>query len=174
APGQTVASLAHTAETEIVVDVPENRLEEVRAAESITVTLWAAPNQVLRGTPREIGALADPVSRTFAVKISVLDAPRGLLGLGITATVRFAGPLGASRATLPATALSGSDPEPTVWVLNEAAQRAVPRKVNVLGFGGDGTVIIGGGLKAGEKVVTAGADLIDRDLPVSAWHGTTR
>ena len=31
--GQTVISLAHTAETEIVVDVPENRLPDIRAAD---------------------------------------------------------------------------------------------------------------------------------------------
>src|SRR5260370_1417064 len=58
ASGQTVASLAHTAETEVVVDVPENRLPDVRAARQIDIALWAEPSHPLRGRVREIGAQA--------------------------------------------------------------------------------------------------------------------
>jgi multidrug efflux system membrane fusion protein len=172
--GQTVASLALTNETEIVVDVPENRLAEVRDAQTIGITLWAAPEREIKGRLREIGALADPASRTFAAKISVLDPPAGLLNLGMTATVRFTGPNEAPVVILPASALVGSDGQASVWVLDEAAKRAAPRKVDVLRFGADGTVTIGGGLSAGEKVVTAGADLLDRDMPVTAWEGPVR
>ena len=59
AAGQTVFSLAHTAETEIVVDVPENRLPDVRAARSVTIRLWSQPDVELKGRVREIGALAE-------------------------------------------------------------------------------------------------------------------
>jgi multidrug efflux system membrane fusion protein len=70
--GQTVFVLAHTAETEIVVDVPENRLPDIRAADTVSIRLWSQPDHVLAGRVREIGALADAVSRTFAVKVTVL------------------------------------------------------------------------------------------------------
>ena len=43
AAGQTVATLAHTAETEVVVDVPENRLADVRSARDVAISLWAVP-----------------------------------------------------------------------------------------------------------------------------------
>ena len=172
--GQTIASLALSNETEIVVDIPENRLGDLRAAESISMSLWAAPDTILKGHLREIGALADPVSRTFAAKISVLNAPPGLLSLGMTATVRVTGPFAPPVAILPGTALAGSQDATTVWVLDETARRASPRKVTVASFNGDGTVSIADGLKPGEKVVTAGADLIDRDLPVTAWEGPVR
>ncbi len=48
AAGQTVASLAHTAQTEVVVDVPENRLPEVRKAAGIEISLGPIPSINLR------------------------------------------------------------------------------------------------------------------------------
>ena len=48
--GQTVASLAHTDQTEIWVDVPENRLADIRRAGAVTVSLWAAPIRILPPT----------------------------------------------------------------------------------------------------------------------------
>lgn len=63
--GQTVASLAHTAETEVVVDVPENRLPEVRQAAGIDISLWADPEHKLTGRVREIGGQADAASLYF-------------------------------------------------------------------------------------------------------------
>eukprot|EP01037_Dinobryon_pediforme_P001488 gene1488-1510_t len=124
AAGQTVAMLAHTGAIEIVADVPENRLADVRAADNVSIGLWAAPDQPLHGRVREIGALADPASRTFAVKVSVFDAPKALLELGMTATVGFDRP-SPPLARLPASALTDKDGTPAVWVLNVQSQRAI-------------------------------------------------
>jgi multidrug efflux system membrane fusion protein len=172
--GQTVASLAYSGETEVVVDVPENRLPDIRAASLVLVTLWSAPDRVLRGRLREIGARADPASRTFAVKISLLDTPQGVVSLGMTASVRFARPAGFSVAVLPSTALTDQDGAPAVWVLDTAHQRAVLRRVQVAAYGIDGAVTITAGLASGEEVVTAGAGLISSDMAVTAWSGSVR
>ena len=172
--GQTVASLAETGAMEVLADVPEKRLDALRTAQDISVTLWAAPGEVLHGTLCEVGALADPVSRTFAVKVCLPNPPPDLLALGMTAAVRFVGPSSAPHAVLPASALYGSRAEPSVWVLNEQTRRAVRRQVEILSFSGDGKVMVGGGLSNGDKVVTAGADLIDGEMLLSAWAGPTR
>ncbi len=174
APGQKVGLLAHTAETEVTVDVPENRLDEVRTAEDVILTLWSAPGRPFHGRVREIGALANAASRTFAVKVSVLDLEGAQMALGMTASARFTGLPGPPLAILPATALTTSGGEPAVWVLNENTHRAVLNPVRIVAFDGDGKVQISNGLSGGQLVVTAGADLIDRDLPVTAWRGPTR
>jgi multidrug efflux system membrane fusion protein len=171
--GQTVASLAHTGQTEIVADVPENRLDDVRHAGAVSIGLWAAPGQTLHGTVREIGALADPATRTFTVKIAVKDAPPGLLALGMTASVRF-GLAGQDVALLPATALADHAGKPAVWVLNPASQRAALRPVQVGGYTGDGRLVVTGGLAAGDQVVTAGTTQIEPDMPLVAWVGAAR
>jgi multidrug efflux system membrane fusion protein len=186
AAGQTVLSLAHTAETEIVVDVPENRLPDVRAARSVTIRLWSRPDVELKGRVREIGALADPVSRTFAVKVTVVDAPAGggrgtpdplgasTLGLGMTAAVRFGRDSGTMIARLRASAVVSDDGVPSVWVLDPATHRAVAHRVQVSAWLGDGEVAVSGGIEAGAQVVTAGAAQLDATTPVAAWVGATR
>ncbi len=173
AAGQTVAHVAHTDETEVVADIPENRLTEIRAAREVTLTLWAAPGQVMHGRVREIGALADPSSRTFAVKVTVLDAPADVLALGMTAAVTF-GHTGDPLAALPATALTDVQGRPAVWVLDPASHQAALRPVEVAGYGGDGSVLVGAGLATGKQVVTAGLQQIAPGMALTAWMGAIR
>ena len=172
-PGQTVATVAHTAEIEVVADVPENRLAELRTARDVTITLWALPGTALHGRVREVGALADAASRTFAVKVTVLDAPQDLIGLGMTAAVSF-GNAGPPLAALPASALTDQEGKPAVWVLDPTAHRATLRTVEVAGYAGDGSLLIRAGLAAGEQVVTAGVRQIDPEMPLTAWVGAAR
>jgi len=174
AAGQTVASVARSAETEVVVDVPENRLPDVRATQQVRIEPWADPAHPLAGRVREIGAQAEAASRTFAVKVTVLNAPAGLLALGMTAAVRFVAPPGVPVAILPATALTDHDGAPAVWVLDAAGQHAALRDVAVSGYFGDGAAAIASGVSAGEQVVTAGAGEIDAGMRLVAWTGAAR
>jgi multidrug efflux system membrane fusion protein len=174
AAGQTVASLARSGETEVVVDVPENRLPDVRGAQQVQIELWADPAHPLAGRVREIGAQAEAASRTFAVKVTVLNAPPAVLSLGMTAVVRFVAPPSSPVAILPATALTDHDGAPAVWVLDPARQHAALRQVTVAGYLGDGAVAIASGVSAGEQVVTAGAGEIDAAMRLVAWAGATR
>jgi RND family efflux transporter MFP subunit len=173
AAGQTVASVAHTDAIEVVADVPENRLPAVRAAGDVAITLWASPGEILHGQVREIGALADPATRTFAVKVRVVDPPKDGLRLGMTASVGF-GDIRQAVAKLTATAVVDHGGLPAVWVLDPARQRAALRKVDVAGYAGDGTVLVSGGLSPGELVVTAGAGQIEPDMALVAWPGAAR
>ena len=173
AAGQTVASLAHTDQTEVVVDVPENRLGDVGSVGDLTISLWATPGTALHGHVREIGALADPATRTFAVKVAIADAPASALALGMTASVRFA-TSGPPVAVLPATALADQAGQPAVWVLDPAAQRAQLRPVRLAGYAADGSMIVADGLKPGEQVVTAGTGLIEPGMALTAWAGPAR
>jgi RND family efflux transporter MFP subunit len=173
AAGQTVISLAHTAETEIAVDVPENRLPDIRAADSVSIRLWSQPDVDIPGHVREIGALADPVSRTFTVKVSMMDPPVDSR-LGMTASVRFARAGGPAVALLPASAVVALAGVPSVWVLDAASHRAVAHPVRVSAWLGEGDVAVIDGIAEGSEVVTAGAALLDADTPVAAWAGAAR
>lgn len=169
AAGQPVATVAQSGETEVLVDVPENRVAAVRAAQAIAVAPWTTTEE-RPGRIREVGARADPASRTFAVRVAV-DGDS--LPLGGTATVRFTGAGLGPVALLPAAALSDRDGAPAVWILDVKRGRAVPRPVQVAGYEG-GIVAIAAGLQAGEQVVTAGVTGLDPELPVMAWVGAQR
>ena len=169
--GQTVASVAHTAETEIVADVPEGRIAGVHPGEAVSVALWSAPGAPVAGHVREVGARADAASRTFQVRISVPGMPPAA-SLGMTASVTFQQP-SAAVAVLPVSALVDRAGTPSVWVLDPARGRASLHPVQVA-FYREAMVALLSGVAPGEQVVTAGASQIDADLPLVAWAGAAR
>ena len=120
-----------------------------------------------------MSALADPSSRTFAVKVAVQDAPVGLMQLGMTAMVTFDRPE-TPVVRLPATALADHGGKAAVWVFDPARQRAALRLVELAGYGGDGTLLVRGGLADGEQVVAAGVGQIEPGMALVAGSDATR
>ena len=173
AAGQPVVTLAHSEEIEIVAEVPENRLDDLRRASAISVRLWALPDLDLKANLRELGGLADPASRTFAVKLDIPDAPRDRLALGMTATVSVTRQ-GRPVAVLPAGALTDMEGKPAVWVLDPASHHAAKRRVQVAFYDRDGHVFVAGGLNEGETVVTAGVGAITPEMSLTPWPGAQR
>lgn len=158
ASGQTVMKLARPEEKEVVFNVAENRLDELRQATSIALSLWAQPEKEYAGVVREIAPGADPATRTYAVKVSVQAAPASMR-LGMTSTVSIVRRADASMVALPLAALYQQGDQPAVWIYTAAegaSQGTVElRPVRVAAYI-EKAVLVADGLKAGEKVVTAG------------------
>jgi multidrug efflux system membrane fusion protein len=86
ATGQPVARLAQLDEMEVTVDVPEQRIDEIQSGQSAQATLWAHGDKRFRVKIREIAPLADPKTRTYRVKASLVEG-REVTRLGMTATL---------------------------------------------------------------------------------------
>ena len=82
--------LAREDEREAAIAVPENRIGELRAAKQLGVVLWANPARIYPARVREIAPAVDPMTRTFAVRVSIL-APDPALQWGMTANVVLRG-----------------------------------------------------------------------------------
>ncbi|MBM3554253.1 MAG: efflux RND transporter periplasmic adaptor subunit [Alphaproteobacteria bacterium] len=159
AAGQTVLKVARTDEKDIVINVPENRLDEVKGASGIRITLWAQPELAYRGQIREISPGVEAVTRTYTVKIAVTDnAPQ--MQLGMTANVVIHRAMAGRIAVLPLTALYQKDGKPGLWVVDPASGAVALRAVEVAAFH-EQIVLIAGGVKDGEIVVTAGVHKLD-------------
>jgi RND family efflux transporter MFP subunit len=154
AAGQIVMKLARTDDKEVVISIPENRLSELGGSKDITITLWAYPAAKYRGKVREVSPSADPVTRTYAAKISVLD-PDSAMKLGMTANVYLKGVQRSASAMLPATALFQDNGKAAVWVVDPAGSTVKLIPVEVGEYIED-KVAITGGLKQGDVVVRAG------------------
>ncbi len=154
AAGQTVVRVARETEKEILIAVPENRLAEVRDAARVEVTLWAAPKARYMGKVREISPTADAVTRTYAVRIAVMEAD-ALMQLGMTATVALTREGAQPIALLPLTAIYQKDKQAAVWVV-DAATSSVRLAPVVIGQFREETVTVTSGVKDGDVVVTAG------------------
>jgi multidrug efflux system membrane fusion protein len=152
--GQPVMRLARPEEKEVVVSVPESRLDELRAAGDVAITLWAEPDARFKGKIREVSPTADPVTRTYTAKVTVLDPTRDMQ-LGMTANV-ILGPREARPVIrLPLAALYQKGDAPAVWIVDAATSQVALRPVQVARYTQD-AVEITAGLQPGEVVVRAG------------------
>lgn len=155
--GQPVAQLARTGEIEVRIDVPENALDGLRAARTLEVRLWSVPGAVYRGRLRELAPMADPATRTYRARVSLLD-PDAAVRLGMTATVDAQGNA-ATAMSVPQSALFRVNGRPQVWIVDRATRKVAARSVDVGALSAD-RAEIRSGLVAGEWVVTAGVHKI--------------
>lgn len=154
AAGQTVLRVARTSEKEVAISVPENRLGELQAAADITVTLWANPDRRYAGRVREVSPVADPVTRTYAVRIALAQADAAVK-LGMTANVYLQGISQGDTVELPATALFQQGEEAAVWRVDTDTGRVSAVPVEVARYFDD-KVAVTSGLADGDIVVRAG------------------
>lgn len=155
APGTPVVRIARSGGTEVRVSIPEDQVEALRRATSVTVRTWANPGVTLEGSLREVSPVADPATRTFTAKITLPKAGPEVR-LGMTATVSFALPAPDS-IRLPMTALFEEQGKTAVWVVDND----VVRRVSVQLAGANGNeILVAAGLEAGQTVVTAGVNLL--------------
>ncbi len=164
AAGQPILKLAHAGEKEVVVNAPEGQLARFKAGQDVAIQLWADPARPFHGRIREIAGGADPVTRTYAVRVTAVDPP-AQAQLGMTANVVFNPTADSGIVLLPLSALAGNDEKPAVWVIDPATSRVKLRAVSVGQYREDG-VTITSGLNAGEVVVTAGVHKLRDDQPV--------
>lgn len=153
AAGQAVFRIARLDTPEVAIAIPEGRLPEARRAESVEVSLWAEPARRYRGRLREVAAVADPASRTYAARVAILDADERI-GFGMSANVRFLADSGAGRIAVPPAALFQQDGKPAVWLVGADATVSL-RPVEVARYRAD-AVELAAGLAAGERIVVAG------------------
>jgi multidrug efflux system membrane fusion protein len=154
AAGAPVMKVARPEEKEVVVSVPESRLDELRDVSEIAVSLWAEPQARFKGRIREVSPSADPVTRTYTVKVTLLDAsPK--VQLGMTANVVLGRAAGAPAVTLPLSALYQKGAQPAVWLVEPGTNKVVLTPVKVGRYTQDAVEVIEG-LKTGDTVVRAG------------------
>ena len=170
AAGQTVARLARRGEKEIAIAVPESQHERIERATAIAVSLNAFPGKTWKGRLRELSPVADPVTRTYAARITVLGAGEDV-ELGMSARVVVAGGEAQAGSELPIAALYARGETPQVWILNaDNTVRLAP--VTTRGMTGE-RVLVDSGLAPGDLVVIAGAQLLrpgQRVRPMANGH----
>jgi RND family efflux transporter MFP subunit len=157
AAGAPVMKLAREAEREIAIAVPEHRIGELKNARAIAASLWANPGKVYAARVREIAPAVDPVTRTFAVRLAVVDADAAL-EWGMTANVLLQGDGRAGTLVVPLTAIyHTNDGKPAVWVYDPNARTVALTAVTLAGYREDGA-IVASGINAGEWIVAAGVN----------------
>lgn len=164
AAGQTIVKVARTAEKEVVVAVPEQRIPDIRAAGAVNVSLWAVPEKAYEAKLRELSPTADPALRTFTARFSITNADEAVQ-LGMTATLALSAGKPQPVAALPLSALYQKDGGPALWVVDTQSGALTLKPVVVAAYH-ESAVLIASGVQAGEMVVTAGVHKLDPALRV--------
>jgi len=150
--GQVVITVVQDGDREVEISVPENRIEELRRAGQIKVSFWALPNVVVDGNIREISPMADQTTRTFKIRISIVNPPEAMK-LGMTAAVTVDTDNKQQTVSIPLAAIYQDENVPKVWVVEN--DKLILRPVQTANFG-NGTIQVLSGLQIGDRIVIAG------------------
>jgi membrane fusion protein, multidrug efflux system len=151
--GQMIVTVAQQDGFDAVFDVPASLIQRVSPDALITVALSDDPSVHTTGRVREVAPQADPVTRSFRVKVALSERPQAMR-LGATVIGRTS-----MRATkgieLPATALTIEGKQSAVWVVDQKSMEVSLRPVELLRESSS-SIVVSHGLEGGELVVTAG------------------
>lgn len=163
-PGQVVAAgtpvvrIAKDGPRDVVFAVPEDKVALIKVGSDADVRAWAA-NVSLKGQVREVAASADPVTRTFAVKVAL--PTQDALALGTTVSVL---PHALDRSSvqvikLPTSALRQDGKTSAVWLLDTTSMTVKLQPIQIATADGN-EVVVAGGLQPGMQVVSAGVHVL--------------
>ncbi|CAG2155110.1 Multidrug resistance protein MdtA [Cupriavidus yeoncheonensis] len=173
AAGQSVVTVAADGEREVAINIPESRVEELRKAKALQVSVWAHPDKAWTGSLRELAPDTDSVTRTYSARISIQHPDETLLRLGMTASV-FAPDVDGNRAIrLPLTAIVDRGNSSQVWIVPPKSSRVQARDVQ-LGSAQKDSVLVTAGLFGGETVVTAGVHMLKAGQRVKVIEAATQ
>ncbi len=184
AQGAPVISLQDLSSLEIEVDFPEWLVAKARSiAQSTTATATydSLPGKTISLRIREFAAEADPQTRTYPVRFSMLENPDAVQAdilPGMTASVKLVltpkqGSPKVFQVPVWAVVSDGKETQPYVYIVKDEKQTpwtVIQRKVKLGEMAGD-SVLIKEGLQEGDRVIVAGASNLEngfavRDLPL--------
>ena len=156
-PGQTIVQLARDDGRDAVFNVPARFLEQQATDPVIRVALADDRSVVAVGRVREVAAQADPVTRTFQVRVSLQDPPEAMrLGSTVIGTIELRSPV---VIAVPASALTRAGQSPAIWIVDPATSTVSLRNVDILRFDSD-RVIVSQGLDPDDVIVTGGVQAL--------------
>lgn len=168
AAGQPVLRFAQDGPRDAVFAVPEHVVGRLKMGQKMSASVGNT-NQTVQGQVREIGASADPVTRTFTVKLALVKAES--LPLGITLNVHAPQLAGSQSDVIkvPTNALRQEGTQTTVWVFDAPSSTVSSQVVQVATADGN-EVVIASGLKPGQQIVSTGVHVLSPGQKVSIFN----
>ncbi|KAA1176481.1 efflux RND transporter periplasmic adaptor subunit [Rhizobium tropici] len=160
--GTPVITVAVDGEKEVQVAVPEMDIAQFKVGKDVKARFWSDSALVLDGKVREVSGSADQ-SRTFAVRVSLPNDPRVLLGM--TATIEALADNTEPYVSIPLSAIAQKDGQQIVWLVDRNAGTVHSRAVKIADFADDG-VRVADGLKTGDVVIAAGTQFMTENMKV--------
>lgn len=162
AAGQPIFVLAADGDREVLISVSENAVAQFTLGRDLLVELWAAPGKQFAGKLREIAPAADPLTRTYAARVT-FQANGVPVDIGQSARV-YAPQPDSGTLSLPLSAIYQDQNRPAVWVMQQGRAHLQPVR---LGPYGETEVPVLSGVNASDWVVVAGVHLLREGMPLT-------
>jgi RND family efflux transporter MFP subunit len=167
--GRMIVQVARESARDAVFGVPAQIKDSASANKDITVFLTSDPAVSAVGRVREVSPRADPVTGTFAVRISLINAPAAMrLGSTVTGQMKSDVTMGIE---IPPSALMRSGGGVAVWVVDPGASTVSLRNI-VIQAQNPSSVQVASGLNQGDLVVTAGVHALRPEQKVRLLEST--
>jgi RND family efflux transporter MFP subunit len=156
APGMPAFHLVQTESVNAIAPVPENQVARIRLGQPARITVPALGKD-FQGAVSEIGVLADPLTRTYPVKIALDNAGGELkVGMVVDASLAIAGTTPALGVPREAVRI---DERGSPYVFVVANEQVRQRPVETIGYAGE-RIAVARGVREGEAVVVSGTPML--------------
>ena len=166
--GTPVVRIAQDGPRDVVFSVPEDKVAAIKPGSDVSVRAWT-DNGTFAGKVREVAASADPVTRTYPVKVSLDASATPPLGATVYVSPRALSMVGTPVIKLPTSALRKEGAGSAVWVLDKATMTVKSQPVQIATADGNDAVIAAG-LAPGMQVVSAGVHVLSPGQKVTIYQ----
>ena len=167
APGMPIARLVITQTLNVRISVPESEVAAIHVRQRARIRVEALSDSWIDGYVVEKGVVADPVTRSYSVKIRLTGSTAGLLPGMVSSVILGPVPTSASESVvIPSRLVQLADDNSCfVWVAEGG--KAVRRTV-VCGSYQSSGVTIENGLRRGDRIIVEGQQKVCSGTPVKS------
>ena len=165
--GTPVVRIAQDGPRDVVFAVPEDKVAQIKVGSAVAVRMWSSATQY-KAQVREVAASADPVTRTFSVKVSLDTKEAPALGTTVSVIPQALDRSGVQAIKLPTAAFRQDGQTSAVWVLDTATMTVKLQPVVIATADGN-EIVVASGLQPGMQVVIAGVHVLSPGQKVSVY-----
>ena len=165
--GTPVVRIAQDGPRDVIFAVPEDKVTLMKVGSTTDVRMWSS-NAQYKGIVREIAASADPVTRTFTVKVSLDTKDAPALGTTVSVTPQALDRGSVQVVKLPTSAFRQDGQNSSVWVLDTSTMTVKLQSVVIATADGN-DVVVASGLQPGMQVVVAGVHVLSPGQKVTVY-----
>jgi len=150
----------------VKIAVPENEINKIKKGQKAQFNVSALDNQTFDGIITNVGVVADQISRTYEVKITVKNSAL-LLKPGMVCDVNLGITANKEILTVPYQAVDkDKDNNSFVYIVDQTQKIAKKRIIHIGNYQNDNIEVLSG-LDLGEKVVTEGKEKLSDNCKIS-------
>lgn len=165
-PDQPVYKLADVASVDVNFSVPENEINNIKVGSTASVKVDAAGGSVCTGVVKEKGIVADAVSHTYNVRLSLLNSGGKLLPGMVCSVLRHTGAVATPPAVVVPMGCVELDTDNTRFVWIVEGGKAHRRNVTLGDFSNGGVQVVAG-LNRGERLIVDGMQKVSEGMVVT-------